>query len=92
MEHFSNHSAFCWVVLFVGGDYAVLPWEILGAVKKEFSTFQSVLDKAQKNIQTASENIDKLIGTRTRAINRKLSAVEILDDPTKSQKLLDLDD
>ena len=25
MEHFSNHSAFCWVVLFVGGDYAVLP-------------------------------------------------------------------
>ena len=67
-------------------------WEILGAVKKEFSTFQSVLDKAQKNIQTASENIDKLIGTRTRAINRKLSAVEILDDPTKSQKLLDLDD
>ena len=24
MEHFSNHSAFCWVVLFVGGDYAVL--------------------------------------------------------------------
>ena len=67
-------------------------WEILGAVKKEFSTFQSVLDKAQKNIQTASENIDKLIGTRTRAINRKLSEVEILDDPTKSQKLLDLDD
>ena len=66
-------------------------WEILGAVKKEFGTFQGVLDKAQKNIQTASENIDKLIGTRTRAITRKLNAVETLDDPAKSRKLLGLE-
>ena len=63
----------------------------MGAVKKEFTTFQTVLDKAQKQIQSAGDSIDKLIGTRTRAINRKLSSVEILDNEDESQKLLGLD-
>lgn len=66
-------------------------WTVLGAVKKEFTTFQTVLDKAQKQIQSAGDSIDKLIGTRTRAINRKLSSVEILDNEDESQKLLGLD-
>lgn len=67
-------------------------WTVLGAVKKEFAAFNSVLEKAQKQIQTAGDSIDKLIGTRTRAINRKLSSVEILDDENESQKLLGFND
>ena len=66
-------------------------WEVLGAVKKEFGTFQDVLDKAQKQLQSAGENIEKLIGTRTRAINRTLKTVETLEDVNKAQKLIEAD-
>ena len=55
-------------------------WEILGAVKTEFSKFGSVLESAQKRITQANSDLDKLIGTRTRAIVRKLGSVERLDD------------
>ena len=54
-------------------------WEILGAVKTEFSKFGSVLESAQKRITQANSDLDKLIGTRTRAIVRKLGSVERLD-------------
>lgn len=53
-------------------------WNTLGAVKKEFSTFGDLLTKAQKNIQGGLDDIDKLVGTRTRAIQRKLKEVEAL--------------
>ena len=56
-------------------------WNILGAVKKEFSTFGDLLQKAQKNIQGGLDDIDKLVGTRTRAIQRKLSSVETMGIP-----------
>ncbi len=55
-------------------------WEILGAVKTEFSKFESVLESAQKRINQANSDLDKLIGTRTRAIVRKLGSVEKLED------------
>ncbi len=50
-------------------------WEVLGAVKTEFETFEAVLQKAQEKITGANSELDKLIGTRTRAINRKLKNV-----------------
>jgi DNA recombination protein RmuC len=53
-------------------------WTILGAVKTEFETFGNLLEKAQKNITTAGETLEKLQGTRTRAIKRKLRDVEAL--------------
>ena len=52
---------------------------ILGAVKKEFENFGGMLEKAQKNLHTASNQIDEVIGKRTRAIQRKLKSVESLD-------------
>ncbi|MFH1121015.1 MAG: DNA recombination protein RmuC [Bacteroidota bacterium] len=55
-------------------------WKILGAVKKEFENFGGMLEKAQKNIQTASNQIDEVMGKRTRAIQRKLKGVELLGD------------
>lgn len=55
-------------------------WEILGAVKTEFSKFGTVLESAQKRITQANSDLDKLIGTRTRAIVRKLGSVEKLEN------------
>ena len=55
-------------------------WTILGAVKKEFEAFGGMLEKAQKNIQTASNQLDEVMGKRTRAIQRKLKGVEALED------------
>lgn len=62
-------------------------WKILGAVKKEFENFGGMLEKAQKNIQTASNQIDEVMGKRTRAIQRRLKDVEVLSD-TESQLLI----
>ena len=53
-------------------------WQILGAVKTEFSRFGDVLKKAQEKITKANEDIDQLVGTRTRAIQRSLRNVHEL--------------
>ena len=53
-------------------------WTTLGAVKTEFSKFGDLLEKAKKNIDSASATIEQLQGTRTKAINRKLREVEAL--------------
>lgn len=52
-------------------------WRILGSVKTEFEKFGGLLEKAQKNIQMASNTIDEVMGKRTRAIQRKLKDIEI---------------
>jgi len=49
----------------------------LGAVKKEFGTFETVLTKAHQRITQAGNEIETLVGTRTRAINRSLREVQI---------------
>ncbi|MFO7809974.1 MAG: DNA recombination protein RmuC, partial [Candidatus Delongbacteria bacterium] len=56
-------------------------WQTLGAVKSEFAKFGDMLQKAQKNIQTGLSQIDDVMGTRTRAIQRKLRGVEALSEP-----------
>ncbi|MEW6714599.1 MAG: DNA recombination protein RmuC [Nitrospirota bacterium] len=53
-------------------------WNILGAVKTEFEEFGNVLKKAQKKIKEADDEIDKLVGVRTRQIQRKLKDVQEL--------------
>lgn len=50
-------------------------WKVLGEVKTEFANFEGILDNTQKKMQQASQELDKLIGVRTRAINRKLRDV-----------------
>lgn len=55
-------------------------WKILSAVKKEFGQFGGLLDKAQKNIQTGLNQLDDVVGTRTRAIQRQLKGVETLKE------------
>ncbi len=62
-------------------------WEILGTVKNEFDKFGGLLEKAQKNIQQAGSNIEDLLGTRTKAIQRSLRDVQTL--PAKSAEGID---
>ena len=51
-------------------------WSVLASVKKEFNSFGDVLEKAQNRLRQASNEIDQLVGTRTRQIQSKLRAVE----------------
>lgn len=63
-------------------------WMVLGAVKTEFEKFGDVLERSQQRLQQVNSELDTLIGTRTRAINRKLKDVERLD-AVDTSKLLD---
>ena len=65
-------------------------WKILEAAKKEFGTFETVLTNTRNRLRQADEELDKLIGTRTRAINRKLQNVSTLDSSEDAEKVLDL--
>ena len=56
-------------------------WNILASVKTEFDKFGEVLEATQARIEQANKELDKLVGTRTRAIQRKLKAVESIDAP-----------
>lgn len=62
-------------------------WNVLGAVKTEFEKFGGLLEKAQKNIQTGLGQLDDIVGTRTRAIQRQLKNVQSLP-AAESQDIL----
>lgn len=51
-------------------------WELLDGVKTEFVKFEDALEKAKKHIRSVEKDLDDLVGTRTRAINRKLSKID----------------
>lgn len=53
-------------------------WTVLAAVKTEFGKFGGMLEKVQKNLETAGSQLDEVIGKRTRAIERKLRQVQEL--------------
>ncbi|HEM4974264.1 DNA recombination protein RmuC [Streptococcus suis] len=58
--------------------------KVLGNVKLEFGKFSDLLIKAQKQLNQASSNIDKLLTTRTNAIERSLRTIDLYeDDQTK---------
>ncbi len=55
-------------------------WRVLGSVKAEFDKFADVLDATQRELDQAGKNLDKLVGTRTRMIQRTLKDVSQLGD------------
>ena len=61
-------------------------WQILGAVKTEFSKFGAALESVKRKLHTASNEIDE-VGTRTRVMERKLRSVETLPD-SRAEELL----
>lgn len=54
--------------------------KVLGNVKLEFGKFSDLLLKAQKQLNQASSNIDKLLTTRTNAIERSLRTIDLYED------------
>ena len=55
-------------------------WNILGAVKTEFGHFDKVLASVKKKFASADNDLNDLIGVRTRVMMRKLKSVETLSD------------
>ena len=65
-------------------------WQLLGAVKTEFDKFGQGLSKMQQRLRQTDEELDQLIGVRSRAISRKLRSVQSLDEAAAAT-LLELD-
>lgn len=61
-------------------------WQVLGAVKTEFSKFGDVLTATKNALVKAADNIDKA-EVRTRQMSRKLKQVEALPSDTASSLL-----
>lgn len=53
-------------------------WKVLGAVKTEFNTFAAVLENTKNRLNQAGDELDKLVGVRTRKIQSTLKRVESL--------------
>jgi DNA recombination protein RmuC len=66
-------------------------WKILSEVKREFENYDAGLKTARMRIRQADDELDKLEGVRTRAINRKLRDVMILDDDAQETMIKELD-
>lgn len=62
-------------------------WKILGAVQGEFEKYNGVVERLASQLNTAAKSVESL-GTRTRAMNRKLRDVEKLPDDAAANKLL----
>ncbi len=66
-------------------------WEILSSVKKEFDKFGGLLEKAQKNIKTGLGQLDDVMGVRTRAIQKQLDNVSVLENKKDSSLLVEIE-
>lgn len=51
-------------------------WDVLASVKDEFDKFNDVLVATQTRLDQANKELDKLVGVRTRQIQRKLRNVQ----------------
>jgi len=65
-------------------------WQVLSNARNEFDKFAEVLAKTQEKIQSAGNELDKLIGTRTRMIQSKLKNLDQLGEqlsiPTENEE------
>ena len=59
-------------------------WKLLGAVKTEFDRFGTVVEAAQQRLEQAGNELDKLVGVRTRQIQRRLAQVTSLPEAEAS--------
>lgn len=64
-------------------------WKVLSDVRVEFDTFAKVLESTQKRLSQANEDLDKLVGVRTRKIQSKLRNVQTQADGLLEDELDD---
>lgn len=57
-------------------------WNTLSAVKTEFGKFEEVLNLTQNKLDQATKELEKLVGTRTRMINRRLREITAMPEET----------
>ena len=55
-------------------------WQVLQQVQTEFDRFADVLQKTQNALHSADSQLERLVGTRTRAIQRQLGAIQTQND------------
>ncbi len=67
-------------------------WNVLGAVKTEFDKFGEVLMATQQRLEQANNELDKLVGVRTRQIQRKLKNITALNQQQTDLILPSTDD
>lgn len=60
-------------------------WEVLSSVKSEFDKFGAVLENTQQRLEQANSELDKLVGVRTRQIQRRLEKLQS-DNPELTDK------
>jgi len=65
-------------------------WKLLGAVKGDFGSFATLLQKTQEKLQQATDSIDSAF-VKTRTIEKRLRRVEAMDAET-ARKLIDAPD
>lgn len=66
-------------------------WQVLGQVKTEFGRFADVIAATQRKLEAASTQLGQ-VGTRTRAIERRLRDVEALPAPAGSAEAIEVED
>ena len=54
-------------------------WQILAGVKDEFNNFATVLTDHQKRLIQANDELDKLVGVRTRKLVNKLNQIDFIE-------------
>lgn len=64
-------------------------WEVLSAVRTEFEKFEKILATTQAKLNQAGRDLDLLVGTRTRAINRRLRGISTLTEEESRRVLLE---
>jgi len=62
-------------------------WKVLGAVRTEFDKFGGVLTATQQRLEQANSELDKLVGVRTRQIQRRLQNVDALPEEESAAML-----
>ncbi len=55
-------------------------WKLLGAIKTEFNQFGDVLASAQKKLNQVGTDLDKLVGVRSRNIQKRLNSISELSE------------
>ena len=65
--------------------------KVLAAVKAELPKYRMELEKAQRQLNTASKTIDGLVGRRTRAMERTLSGVTATASLGEADELLGIE-
>lgn len=64
-------------------------WQVLSAAKSEFQKYGQVWDKLEKQLKTAQRTVQEA-GTRTRAVERRLRNVEVMEVEGASEIMSDV--